>query len=95
MPLNNIQRNELEATGAKVVSFKLMAQPGADKGAAIRGFNCGDITRGDVEDWLADKARDEERQQARILQWARIAGWSGIVAAVIGALGVAVAVLHI
>lgn len=95
MPLNEIQRKELEETGAKVVGFKLMAQPGAGKGASIRGFNCGDIPRGDVEEWLAEQAHREDEQQVEILRWAKIAGWAGIAAAIIGALALLMAVLHI
>jgi hypothetical protein len=78
-----------------VVGLKLMAHGGPGRGAAIAGFDCGSINRGDIEDWLAEKTRQEERQQAQTLQRAKIAGWAGIVAAVIGALGIAVAVLHL
>lgn len=95
MPLTDAQRKELEETGAKVVGFKLMAQPGAGKGASIRGFDCGDIPRGNVEEWLAEQARREDGQQAQILRWAKIAGWAGIAAAIVGALALLVAMLHI
>ena len=70
------QRAELEEHGAANIRFKL-TQYGAGRGASISGFKCGDITRGDIEDWLAGKSREETAQQSAILRWARIAGWAG------------------
>jgi hypothetical protein len=72
------QRAELEEHGAASIRFKL-TQYGAGRGASIRGFKCGDITRGDIEDWLAGKSKEETAQQSAILRWARIAGWAGII----------------
>jgi hypothetical protein len=82
------QRAELEALGPETVRAKLI-QPGAGRGAALSGFRTGilggHLTRGDVEDWLAEKHTQEERRQNSTLLWARIAGWTGII-------GIAVAV---
>ena len=55
------QRAELEEHGAASIRFKL-TQYGAGRGASISGFKCGDITRGDIEDWLARKSREEAAQ---------------------------------
>ena len=38
---------------------------GPDRGAAVRGFSSGDITRGDIEDWLTDKEREEKNELRR------------------------------
>jgi hypothetical protein len=36
------------------------------------------MTRGDVEDWLAEQNRDANELQLRILWWAKAAAWIGI-----------------
>jgi hypothetical protein len=85
------QRAELERQGAASIRFKLM-QHGAGRGASISGFKCGDITRGDIEDWLAEKNAEETAQQSAILRWARIAGWAGIVSVVLTAIGIVISI---
>jgi hypothetical protein len=81
------QRAELEEHGAASIRFKLI-QHGAGRGASISGFKCGDITRGDIEDWLAKKSREESTQQSATLRWARIAGWTGIVGVLLAAISI-------
>jgi hypothetical protein len=81
------QRAELEEHGAETIRFKLI-QYGAGRGASISGFKCGDITRGDIEDWLAEKSREESAQQSATLRWARIAGWAGIVGVLLAAISI-------
>jgi len=82
LTLNTEQRAELEALGPATVRAKLI-QPGAGRGAALSGFKTGifggQLTRGDVEDWLAEKHIEETRIQHGTFRWARIAGWTGIV----------------
>ena len=57
MALTAGERAALEAVGAANVRDKLRyAGPG--RGAA--GLVSGDLSRGDVEDWLADKDREEQ-----------------------------------
>jgi hypothetical protein len=56
--LTNEQRAELEALGPENVRQKQMLG-GRGRGAAVPGFKCGDITRGDIEDWLAEKYVEE------------------------------------
>jgi hypothetical protein len=70
--LTTEQRAELEHHGAASIRFKL-TQHGAGRGAAISGFKCGDITRGDIEDWLAEK-NAEETAQLCVVSSTRIAG---------------------
>ena len=47
------------------------------------GFVCGSMTRGDIEDWLVEKNRDEVALQRRTLFWAMVAGWTGLAAVTI------------
>jgi hypothetical protein len=44
----------------------------------------------DIEDWLIEKARIEATQQAATLRWAMIAGWAGIISAILTAAGIAI-----
>lgn len=85
--LTDNQRDELVAMGPPNVRLHLAQWPGRGPGAAIGGFKCGDINRGDILDWLAIKDRADKRLQYWILFWA-------IVAALAGIAGVAVAVWH-
>jgi hypothetical protein len=76
------QRKELEDWGAPSIRHKL-AQWGAGRGASIDGFKCGDITRGDIEDWLVEKNIEETALQQGTLRWAKIAGWAGIISIIV------------
>jgi hypothetical protein len=59
MALTAGERAALEAVGAANVRDKLRyAGPG--RGAAVPGLVSGDLSRGDVEDWLADRDREEQ-----------------------------------
>ena len=72
------QHSELERMGTENVRSKLTTY-GGGRGAAIGGFRCGDITRGDIEDWLAEKHSSERREQQSTLFWAKIAALTGII----------------
>ena len=64
MALTREQRAALEASGTANVRDKLRyAGPG--RGAAVPGFPSGDIARGDVEDWLGEKERQERSELRR------------------------------
>jgi hypothetical protein len=82
------QRAELEALGPENVREKLsLSRPG--RGAAVAGFktghfSAGDLTRGDIEDWLAEKHVEDAAIRNSILRWAKIAGWAAIISALIG-----------
>jgi hypothetical protein len=97
--LTDKQRAELEALGAATVRAKLI-QPGAGRGADLAGFKTGiqggNLTRGDVEDWLAEKHVEEANVQNSTLRWAKIAGWAAIISVlatvVIGVIAIAVTV---
>ena len=46
------------------------------------GFVCGSMTRGDIEDWLVEKNRDEIALQRKTFS-GRGAGWTGLAAVTI------------
>jgi hypothetical protein len=79
--LTKEQRAELEALAPATVRLKLI-QAGANRGASVSGFKCGDITRGDVDDWLIEKNVEEVALQQGTLLWAKIAGWAGIISVI-------------
>ena len=70
-----------------------MTQPGAGRGAALQGFKTGilggHLTRGDIEDWLAEQHSKEEQRQRSILFWARLAGVVAIIG-VVATIGTAI-----
>jgi|Tabmets5t2r1_1033131.scaffolds.fasta_scaffold162763_1 hypothetical protein len=85
--LTSEQRAEVESLGAATVRVKLIpAGPG--RGAAVYGFKCGTIDRGDLEDWLIEKHREETKLQVGTLQWAKIAGWAAIASVIVGAIDI-------
>ena len=84
--------SQLEEHGPTSIRFKL-TQYGAGRGALIGGLICGDITRGDIEDWLAEKSKAEAALQSAILRWARIAGCAAIIGAVLAAVAIAISLL--
>jgi hypothetical protein len=90
--LTAVQRAELEALGPENVRLKLM-YAGASRGADVLGFRCGSITRGTVENWLVEQAAIVARREQSTLSWAKIAGWAGIVGAIVGIVGIIVAIL--
>ena len=64
MALTRDAHTALEAAGTANVRDKLRyAGPG--RGAAVPGFASGDITRGDIEDWLTGKERKEKNELRR------------------------------
>lgn len=64
MALTTSEQTALEAAGAANVRDKLRyAGPG--RGAAVPGLASGDLSRGDVEDWLADKESKEKSEVRR------------------------------
>jgi hypothetical protein len=85
--LTRAQRDELEQQGAQNIRFKL-ASYGGGRLAAIGSFRCGDINRGEIEDWLAEKYQREAAQQRSTLRWARIAAWAAIVSAIFSTVAV-------
>ena len=89
--LTTEQRAELEHHRAASILFRL-TQHGTGRDGAISGFKCGDINRGDIEDWLAEKNAEEAVQQSATLRWARIAGWAGIVSVILTAIGIVISI---
>src|ERR1700692_1614307 len=96
MMLTDEQRTELETLAPAMVRLQLLkrGQGGAGRGASSPGFKCGDITRGYIEDWLAEK---DEARRLRDLQSFNYSRWTFYVA--VGALiaavvGIIVTILH-
>jgi hypothetical protein len=72
-------RAEFERLSPAVV-LKKLDQAGVNPGALVYGFDCGDVQRSVVENWLAQQ---ERRQQDQILFWARVAGVGTIIGIVL------------
>ena len=89
--LNDVQRRELESFGAATVRLKLI-HAGPGRGASVAGFKCGDIARGDIDDWLVDKSAEEARVQNSTLLWAKIAALAAIVGVLVGVAAIIVTV---
>jgi len=62
------EREELEKLGAAVVRAKLAAQNVGRRGLLDGFLQCSDPTRGDVEDWLGDKAKIEAAEQLKMIR---------------------------
>jgi hypothetical protein len=58
MQLTAEERSALESIGPLSAAAKLEACPGLGRTASVRGFTCGDIDRGKIEDWLGEKHRE-------------------------------------
>ena len=64
MTLTPKERAELESHGASAIHFKLL-HAGPGRGASVGGFKCGEITRGDVEDWLVETEAATRKANSR------------------------------
>ena len=77
--LTDKQRAELEALGPESVRGK-MIPCAVTRDARVAGFKtgidaAGYLTRGDLEDWLAEKSAREATERKQTLRWAKIAGY--------------------
>ena len=79
MTLRDHQKAALEEAGIGVVSLKL-ATYGSGRETLIGGFKCGEIARGDIEEWLMAKTREE---QLAPLRWAKVAAWVVVAGAIV------------
>ena len=77
MPLSESDRAELERLGVDNVRQRLV--PGSGGGSVVPDLGPGfGMTRGDVEEWLAEKSQEAAKLQLKILWWARAAFWVGV-----------------
>jgi|HubBroStandDraft_4_1064222.scaffolds.fasta_scaffold146036_2 hypothetical protein len=77
MPLSESDRAELERLGVDNVRQRLV--PGSGGGSVVPGLGPGfGMTRGDVEEWLAEKSQEATKLQRDILWWAKAATWIGV-----------------
>jgi hypothetical protein len=86
MALTKEQRLFLKDAGIEIVRIKLLnyAQTGSQ---GMVGFAPDMmIARIDIEEWVSEKTRDEEKQQARTLRWAMIAGLAATAGLILGAM---------
>ena len=78
MPLSQSDRAELDRLGADNVRHRL-SYAGPSKDAVITSLGPGFcMTRGDVEEWLAEKSQEDSKLQHDILWWAKAATWIGV-----------------
>jgi hypothetical protein len=85
MTLSNADRAELDRLGIENVKLKL-GHAGPGSGSTVPGLGQAfGMTRGDVEDWLAEQDREAAKQRVDTLWWAKTAAW-------ISALGILVAI---
>jgi len=80
------EREELEQLGAPSVRAKLAAHSVGRRNLLDGFLQCSDPTRGDVEDWLADRARIEAAEHRRMMQATRRAAQVAAAASIICAL---------
>ena len=73
------QLAELEALGPYIVRLRLQVATGRDRNAQMTGFRNGLMTRGDVEEWLSQKDREDAEREQATLKRARIVDWAGVV----------------
>jgi hypothetical protein len=82
--LSDAHRKELKSWGTATVRAHLSSYPGIGGPASVPGFKSGEMTRSDITDWLIERTKAEQRQQAAILISAIVAAVASAVAVVIG-----------
>jgi hypothetical protein len=86
MPLTFDQQRECERQGPDNVRRQL-AYAGANPGSVVPGLGDGMMTRGDVQEWLAEierkSAEEQKEATASTLFWAKVAAWAGIIGIVV------------
>jgi hypothetical protein len=96
VPLTKEQRAELDALGPETVRGK-MIPCAVTRDANVAGFktgfgDAGYLTRGHLEDWLADKSARDATERRQTLRWAKIAGWAAIIGVGVGIAAIIVAI---
>jgi hypothetical protein len=86
MPLTFDQQRECERQGPDNARRQL-AYAGANPGSVVPGLGDGMMTRGDVQEWLAEierkSAEEQKEATASTLFWAKVAAWAGIIGIVV------------
>jgi hypothetical protein len=86
MPLTFDQQRECERQGPDNVRRQL-AYAGANPGSVVPGLGDGMMTRGDVQEWLAEierkSAEEQKEATASTLFCAKVAAWAGIIGLVV------------
>jgi hypothetical protein len=92
MPLSPEQINLLNKMGAPNVRQR-MQHAGAGDGSIVQGLGNPWMSRGDVEEWLAEKDREASKLQADTLWWAKAAFWGTVSVGIVGIVVTIVAAL--
>ena len=75
--------------GVDFVRLKIATFAGGNTGphSMVGGLACGDIRLGALDDWLAEKMAEQERERSKahadVLLWAKIAAWAAIVGIIV------------
>ena len=79
------QLAELEALGPYIIRLRLQVATGRDRNAQMTGFRSGLMTRGEVEEWLSQKDREDAERERATLKRAKIVDWAsvGVIAAIV------------
>ena len=78
------QLAELETLGPYIVRLRLQVATVRDRNAQMTGFRSGLMTRGEVEDWVSQKDREDAERERATTKQARIAvaGIVGVIATI-------------
>jgi hypothetical protein len=80
MPLMEKQRERLEILGSQTIGLRVMSASGTDDTVDLL-LGPDNPRRRDVEEWLADKEREDRRRSKLMLRGAMVAAIAAIVAA--------------
>jgi hypothetical protein len=99
--LSSEQRAELESLAPATVRIMLI-QGGPGRGASIPGFKCGEITKGDIDDWLVEKNAERESRERELFDvtqrtygYTRKTYYAALAALLAAVAGIIVTVLHL
>jgi hypothetical protein len=93
MTLTREQRSELEIIGLLNVRAMLASAQGGRDAVLNRFLSSGDVSKGDVIDWLLEKSPAETAQQRATFRYSKMAAWAAIAATVLALGGLVVAIL--
>jgi hypothetical protein len=85
MALTKEQRAFLEKAGIDVARIKLMNYDQTGSQGMVGFSREMIIVRADVEGWVSEETRQDQKQQRRILRWAMIGGCAAIAGAILTA----------
>jgi hypothetical protein len=78
------QKAALEKAGVDLVAMLLADMRGGGPDAPVSGLQCAPPRKSDVENWLANRVKEDRSRQKWTLWWAVIAGVGAVGAVVLG-----------